>query len=192
METRKEFLEFLAAGLTDRDASQLYARETARTVWEEKLEGESSPAVSESIASLARYRGLREELAKILKKRDPIPFALIVHPHMPFMRAIADAYEPETRLVARVLRRSAAMPEQGIIPREFWIELQHAIFVAGGEKGLFILIGDDGRMEINIVPADRVFISNHIATCIIFWDFVRRGISPEFSTELYGEEAIRG
>lgn len=109
---------------------------------------------------------------------------------MPFLRAEIDAYIAPTKktkgYLARVVRVSTeeflivgrqGFPRKGISYTN-WIELQHQMAVTGMTVSYLVATVDGTSVRAVEIQKDLPFTSNHIAECVLFWDYIRRGAKP--------------
>lgn len=185
-----ELMEFRVLGLTDRDAPALYLLDPERTLgqlWTDKVEI-SDPCIPPFGSNLFEVpaRDLMEE-ELFGKKPLRLRAAFARHAAIPFLRAEIDGVCFEDSVLVRVVQlpreehdrvKKAELPIRDRVPSRNWIEIQHQLIVSGVKKAYFVSTFKGTTINYVVVPADPIFASNHVAECIQFWDYVRRGERP--------------
>lgn len=177
---------FIIEGINDRDAPSLYGENSDRdlyTLWKEKVElrdtGFSSMTSAEGYAlgkTRAEFAGLIAKQEKFKGKDVVLRVAFGADEANPFLRMTADGYDSRNQILARiVIQKDPGL--HTIVPRKHWIELQHSMIVAKLETAFYVSVHGP-RFLFTEVKRDPVFCSDHVATCIQFWDYVRRGEVP--------------
>lgn len=202
---RFDLNKFRTLGITDKDAPGMYGHNPDRTktdVWNDKIDCVDTtpdPIPEEEDLFLAGARSLfLDHIGEGFELRR----AFLQNASMPFIRAEIDGFVPPIEgkggLIARfVLQDKEAFdrvgrPElptrSGRVSERFWLELQHQMITSGMERAYFVSTFDGSGIQVAEVRRDPVFVSNHIAECVLFWDYIRKGsrpadVEPELQTE---------
>lgn len=192
---RFDLNQFRTMGLTDKDAPGMYGHNPARTktdVWNDKIDFVDTtpdPIPEEESLFLAGAKALfLDSIGVVADLRR----AYIQNAAMPFIRAEIDGFaapfEGKGGLIARFVLQdktsfeNVARPElptrSGRVPERFWLELQHQMIASGFERAYFVSTFDGTSVHAAEVKRDPVFVSNHIAECVLFWDHIRKGSRP--------------
>lgn len=188
----KAVVEFHAQGILDTEVSALYEGGPSvllRNLWENKTQNIVKLHPNSPLIDVALQSFVMSVLALSPKR---INRRLVLNEYTPFIRADVRTLEIDgggIRCLVRVVHQDKiwhdqlareTIPLRDRVPSIRWWEMQHAMIAAEVDETLFVSFtgGDTRHFNYVSVKPDRVFQSNHVAECIQFWDYVRRGVCP--------------
>jgi predicted phage-related endonuclease len=137
---------------------------------------------------------------KLFGATDRLKHQLAANKMMSFLIAEIDGFDRETKTFVRIVTQDEARHSAveradlplvgGRVPRPNWIEIQHVFAVTGFKNGYFASTANGTDVTVVKVEPDLAFISNHVAECIQFWDYVRRCELPPGAINPLDEEAV--
>lgn len=195
-----DLLKFRVGGITNLDAPSLYGKVAHRSVgdlWREKTELEDSAELRTSEQDV--FTAAMSKVEEQLYGEDVGRFrsCFMVNHAMPFLRAELDAAVIAYTRDGKESLSKSVFAFVSVVPLTYfgfsgpvredsaaYVEFQHVFAVTGFGRGYLVTTVDGSEIKMVEVKRDDVFISNHVAECIQFWDLVRRGVSPTSTKDL--------
>lgn len=188
VETKMNIIDFITEGITDLDAPSLYGKVPGRglyQLWDEKVSLTDTVNILWLQADL--FKNKVRELYSLNSNGIYYP-THGVNKTMPFIRTYVDGFSRKLKRPIKIVvqaekyHTAVSNPDLpirgGRVSERNWIEAQHSLAVLNTPSIGLISTLDGTSYNSVVVNRDPVFISNHVAECILFWDYVRRGELP--------------
>lgn len=203
MNEREKWLEWRHLGIGSSDSAAIHQESPYMTRYElgqQKLKKE----YTEIPSNWAMQKGndlepiARKEFAALYNiennTNETFEPKLVQMADYEFMRASLDGCSEDGNVIIEIKyqgRENHEASSKGIIPRNYFIQMQHQLLVSGAELCHFVSF-DGKTMHTQKVFPDLEFMKKHIELCTDFWDAVKQGkqqlIGPKDFKPLVGCE----
>lgn len=121
------------------------------------------------------------------------PATLAEHPKVSFMKASLDGWNAENKIVLEIKcpgKEDHEKASKGEIPEKYWPQLQHQLFVTGGNKLYYYSYSEDENKFatgylIEVLPESIYIMTVLLDKMIKFWKCVQEDIEPELTDRDY-------